>query len=285
MNNKLISVIVTTKNSENTIEACLLSIQNQTYKNIEIILIDNNSIDKTKIIAKKYADKVLNKGPERSSQRNYGGRISKGEHILIIDSDMELSNDLVKGCVDKLTENSNNLALIIPEESFGKSYWARCKKLEKSFYCGVDWMEAARYFKKDIFLEIKGYNEDLYGGEDYDLTQRVIVEYGDNSICAINNLIYHNENQITLIRSCKKKFYYAKELEKYKTIKTNTANFYIQSSIIKRFKLFFSDPGKLFKNPITGLGMLFMKVCEFCIGGLGYFISKKDNKATIIKVD
>jgi len=48
-----ISVIVPTYNSSRTIEKCLKSIKNQTYQNIEIIVIDNNSSDNTLKIAKK----------------------------------------------------------------------------------------------------------------------------------------------------------------------------------------------------------------------------------------
>jgi len=50
-NNPLVSVIITTRNSERTIDKCLSSIKQQTYKNIEIIVVDNNSADKTKEIA------------------------------------------------------------------------------------------------------------------------------------------------------------------------------------------------------------------------------------------
>ena len=64
MDNPLVSVIVPTKNSSKTLEACLRSIKEQSYKNIEIIVVDNNSIDDTKESAKKYTDKVFNFGPE-----------------------------------------------------------------------------------------------------------------------------------------------------------------------------------------------------------------------------
>ena len=69
---KKVSVIVTTKNEAKNIGRCLQSIQNQTYKAIEIIVVDNFSKDETKRIAKKFTKKVFDKGPERSAQRNLG---------------------------------------------------------------------------------------------------------------------------------------------------------------------------------------------------------------------
>lgn len=71
-----VSVIVTTKNEEGHITNCLKNIKAQTYPQdkIEIIVVDNNSSDKTKEIAKEYTDKVYNCGPERSAQRNFGVR-------------------------------------------------------------------------------------------------------------------------------------------------------------------------------------------------------------------
>ena len=80
----LVSVIVPTKNSERTIERCLKSIKEQSYKNIELIVVDNYSEDKTFEIANKYADKIIKKGPERSLQRNYGAKISSVKYCYFI---------------------------------------------------------------------------------------------------------------------------------------------------------------------------------------------------------
>src|SRR5690242_13999566 len=95
----LVSVIVPTKNSQHFLDACLRSIKNQSYKNIELIVVDNNSTDKTKNIAKKYTKRVYNKGPERSAQRNFGASVSKGAYVVFIDSDMQLTKNVIKNCV------------------------------------------------------------------------------------------------------------------------------------------------------------------------------------------
>jgi len=59
----LVSVIIPTKNSGRTIRPCLESVRAQTYRNFEIVVVDNFSSDSTVRIAKEYADLVLLAGP------------------------------------------------------------------------------------------------------------------------------------------------------------------------------------------------------------------------------
>lgn len=269
--NSLVSVIIPTRNSAKFLNTCLSSIKNQTYKNIEIIVVDNNSTDNTKKIAKKYTDKVFNKGPERSAQRNFGAKKANADYFLFIDSDMELSTKVVEECVKKIQSDNKIKALVIPEESIGEGFWAQCKKLERNFYIGVDWIEAARFFPKNIFNEFNGYDERLTSGEDWDLSQRVKKKY---SLDRIDSFIYHNEGKLLLSETIKKKMYYGTKIGNYSSKEENRKGFKSQSSIIKRYKLFFSNPRRLFSNPIIGVGMLFMKTCEFIAVGLGYIFKK-----------
>ncbi len=271
----IVSVIVPTKNSAKTLGACLESIKNQTYEHIEIIVIDNFSSDKTPNIAKKYTKLFYSKGPERSAQRNFGVSTATGKYVIIIDSDMNLSSNVIQECVKVMEDNRKITGLVIPEESFGEGFWARCKKLERSFYVGIPYMEAARFFKRSDYLKVGGYNEKMTSGEDWDLSQR-IEELGE--IDRVGSFIYHNEGRISLWKSIKKKFYYAEKFTKYKYSNKSAANVSQQTSIIGRYRLFFSNPKRLFKNPIIGIGMLFMKTCEFGFGGAGYLRAKIQKK-------
>lgn len=273
--NPLVSVIIPTKNSAEYIDKCLASIKIQSYKKIEIIVVDNNSADKTKEFAKKYIKFIYNKGPERSAQRNFGAKKAKGDFLLFIDSDMELTKDVIKSCVEKfLNSKTENIGgIIIPEKSVGTNFWAKCKALERSFYLGIDWIEAPRFFSTKIFNEFKGYDEKQTGTEDYDLPQRIKGKYGSYSIIRIENIIFHNEGKLSLLYTLKKKYYYVKTANTYRNNKSNKEFYRKQSSIIERYKLFFRRPRKLFKNPYLGLGMLFMKTSEFAAGGLGYLKS------------
>jgi glycosyltransferase involved in cell wall biosynthesis len=267
--NPLVSIIIPTKNSESHIEALLKSIKQQSYKKIEIIVVDNNSADKTKHIAKKYTKNVFNKGPERSAQRNFGASKAKGEYLLFIDSDMILTKSVVKECVE-VAQNTEAKGIVIPEKSIGEGFWARCKALERSFYLGIDWLEAPRFFSKQLFLLFRGYDEKQTGTEDYDLPQRIKQKHGNTSIGRIKSFIIHDEGRLSLLYTLKKKFYYVGTSQNYVKKEANRELFKKQSSIIERYKLFLINPQKLFSNPLIGSGMIIMKTSEFIAGGLGY---------------
>lgn len=271
MSKPIVSVIVPTKNSSRTLDACLKSIKDQSYKEIELIVIDNFSTDNTQAIAKKYTKHVYSKGPERSPQRNFGVSKAKGRYVFIIDSDMNLSQHVVEECVGVMKKNKKITGVVVPEESFGEGFWAQCKKLERSFYVGVSYMEAARFFKKSDYLRLKGYNEKLVSGEDWDLSQR-IAKLGE--IKSIKSYIFHDEGKISLSTTVRKKFYYAKKFEQYKNLNEATSIISQQTSLIGRYKLFLRHPKKLFRNPILGISMLFMKTCEFGFGGAGYISAR-----------
>ena len=97
MSPPLASIIITTKNEEKNIGNCLLSITEQTYPHLEIIIVDNHSSDRTREIALKFTDKFFLKGPERSGQRNYGMiEVAKGKYVMFLDADMILGPKTVE---------------------------------------------------------------------------------------------------------------------------------------------------------------------------------------------
>jgi len=269
--NPKVSVIISTKNSAAFIASCLSSLKSQTYDHIEVIVIDHpQTEDNTFQIAQQYADKVYKYGQERCSQRNYGARHARGKYILIIDSDMELSPAVISACVAKMESDGELRGLIIPEESFGRGFWAQCKKLEKSFYLGVGWIEAARFFRLNDFRRVGGYNEQLIMGEDWDLSQRIgrLGRFG-----RVTEFIYHNEGHINLLSTLRKKIYYARIFKKYAYATRQQSDFDHQSSVWQRFGLFFSQPRKLFARPWIGLGLIFMKTAELGAGALTIIFS------------
>jgi glycosyltransferase involved in cell wall biosynthesis len=275
MSQPLVSVIVPTYNSAESLVTCLQSIKDQTYPKIELIVVDNASKDTTQEVASKFTEHVYNLGPERSAQRNFGVKKATGQYVVIIDSDMELAPEVIEQGVEEMQSNPKVTGLVIPEESFGIGFWAACKRLERSFYLGVPYIEAARFFLRDLYLELGGYDETLVSGEDWDLSQRASNQ---GRLSRVTAFIRHNEGQLSLTRTLKKKYYYAKQFVKYQVKNQSQAVTSNQISILGRYALFFRDPKKLWANPVLALGMLFMKTAEFAVGGFGLLVSKLSTK-------
>jgi len=274
MSNPIVSVIVPTKNSATTLGRCLGSIKKQTYQQLELIVIDNFSFDKTAYVAKQFTNRYYQQGPERSTQRNYGAAKAKGIYIAIIDSDMYLEEHVIEDCVAAI-KPYGVAGVVIPEESIGKGFWARCKALERSFYAGVDYMEAARFFKLESYLRLGGYDESMVSGEDWDFSQR-IQQLG--KLVTIKHEIKHDEQHISLLKTIKKKFYYAQKFAKYTAKNKRSLAVKRQTSLLVRYWLFLSQPRKLWRHPLVGCGMLFMKTCEFGFGGFGMVLGRLQNR-------
>ena len=206
----LVSVVVTTKNEEKNIENCLKSILRQTYPcdKIEIIVVDNNSTDRTKEIARKYADRVYNKGPERSAQRNYGAKQAKGEYYLYLDADMILSPKVIQESVERLEKDNKLVALYIPEIVMGNSFWCKVRRFERSFYNGTV-IDCVRFIRMKDFLAVNGFDESMSGPEDWDLDKK-IRNRGEVDIDIIESLIYHNEGEFNWKNYLNKKRYYTR---------------------------------------------------------------------------
>jgi len=92
MPNIVFSIIINCKNSEEYLEISIQSVLNQSYKNFELIIVDNNSIDKTKVISESFDDKRLRyfntkKNLNLGEARNFGIEKAKGKYIGFLDSD------------------------------------------------------------------------------------------------------------------------------------------------------------------------------------------------------
>lgn len=274
MENPLVSIVVTTKNEEKNIENCIKSIMEQGYKNVEIIVVDNNSSDRTKEIALKYTEKVFDKGPERSAQRNYGMiDKSSGEYVMFIDADMILAPSLIEKCVEYFKGGSEKIyALWIPEIVLGNKFFSKCRRFERSFYNGTV-IDGARFFRKDKFVEVGGFDLSMSGPEDWDIDKKI----GRGNIRLIDSkdsVIYHNEAEFDLKKYLSKKGYYAKSFDGY--INKWGKN---DEDVKKQFGLFYRYFGVFFENgkwkklllhPILTLGMYFLRF----LVGISYLINK-----------
>lgn len=257
----LISVIITTKNEERNIKKCLESVMAQNYpkEELEIVVVDNNSKDKTKEIALKYTGKVFDKGPERSAQRNFGVEKSSGDYFIYLDADMILSENVIRDCVEKIKSDSDIVALYISEVVMGKNFWSQVRRFERSFYDGTA-IDCARFVKKEKFLEVHGFDENLTGPEDWDLDKK-LRKIGRVEL--IKTPIYHNEAEFDLKKYLDKKGYYAQKFDTYiAKWGKNDQDIRKQFNVCYRFLGVFIEKGKwkkLLAHPILTLGMYFLR--------------------------
>lgn len=259
--NPLVSVVVTTKNEEKHIAACLDSIKNQSYKNIEIIVVDNNSEDKTKEIALRFTPHVFNHGPERSAQRNYGIiHKAKGDYVMFVDADMTLSPHVVADCVERIKVDSSIVGLYISEIITGDSFWSKVRRFERSFYDGTV-IDCVRFIRRDKFVEVGGFDENLTGPEDWDLDKK-LRKIGKTAL--IKTPIYHNEAEFNLKKYLSKKNYYAKSFNSYiSKWGKNDPDIKKQFGFWYRYFGVFLERGKwkkLISHPILMVGIYLLRV-------------------------
>ncbi|MCI8778348.1 MAG: glycosyltransferase family 2 protein [Bacilli bacterium] len=103
--NELISIIIPVYNTEDYLDKCLSSIINQTYKNIEIIIIDDGSTDNSKKIIKQYMNKdcrisyYYQNNSGVAIARNSGIDKAQGDYIAFIDSDDYIDLTFIEKCM------------------------------------------------------------------------------------------------------------------------------------------------------------------------------------------
>ena len=103
------SIIVPVYNVEKYIKKCINSILNQTYKNYEIIIINDGSTDKSKKILESYKNidniKIINQTNKGLSvARNIGIKNASGDYLLFVDSDDYIDNDLLENLNKNITD-------------------------------------------------------------------------------------------------------------------------------------------------------------------------------------
>jgi len=167
--NNRISIIIPTYNSAQTLPKCLEYIFDQTYKNIEIIIVNDGSIDSTQEILKRYQSKVKiinQKNQGAPSARNRGFRESTGEYLLFIDADVYLKKDCVQKMFQTLQEN--------PKTAYAYSSfrwgWKKFKlwKFNAEKLKQMPYIHTCSLTKRETF-PVGGFDETLKRFQDWDL--------------------------------------------------------------------------------------------------------------------
>ena len=128
---KMISVIVPVFNIEQYLEKCIESIVNQTYRNLQIILVDDGSTDKSGEICDAYAQKdsrikVIHKqNGGLSDARNYGLEKAEGDLLSFIDGDDWIHPQMYEIMTDAIEKNSADMAVCQYQQTDEKSFLRR----------------------------------------------------------------------------------------------------------------------------------------------------------------
>ena len=270
---KKLSVVITTRNEEANIANCIHAFD-AVRENVEIIVVDNASTDATTKIAADLGATVLDKGPERSAQRNLGWRTAAADWIIVLDADMILPVALIGEILSTLVPHPSSLvplAYWIPEVRTGRGIRVKARNFERSFYDGTC-IDALRLFHKSVLEKTGGYDENLIAGpEDWELDIRVLAT--DAKCAVLKNHLIHNEKQLTLKRMLEKKAYYTKSMATYQAKWKDHPALKKQFGLYYRFLGVFIENGKwkrLLRHPILAIVMYFER---FAVG-LTYLLNR-----------
>lgn len=205
MNNKLISVIVPVYNVEKYIKRCLDSIINQTYKNLEVILIDDGSTDESGKICDEYEKKdnrikvIHQNNSGVASSRNIGIENSSGLYITFIDSDDFVEVDYIEILFKEIMNNDCDVSTCLYNKYSDKlkrkrnidyvvsKYSGKKALLSMLYQKNIDSSLWGKMYKSKLLKSIKINNYKVF--EDFDALYRIFNS--DIKVCFINDYLYN----------------------------------------------------------------------------------------------
>lgn len=242
MEKELISVIVPIYNIENYVRRCINSIINQTYANIEILLIDDGSVDNSGKICDEYKDeriKVFHKeNGGLSDARNYGIDKSKGKYITTIDGDDYVDPNYIENLYNLLINSSADISSInrfdfIENEANGIISKVNYYEIKGTrIYSSEEYLKEivkdrlpheawAKLYKREIFKK-NLYEKNLKIYEDLEFLIRILKKEKLKIVCntEVYGYYYRKRNNSLMTSSYDK--YWENELKYYiKLIKNN----------------------------------------------------------------
>lgn len=222
MNDSLISVIIPIYNAEKTLKRCIDSLLNQTYSNLELLLIDDGSTDNSNKICKKFSlidkrVKYLKKDNGGvSSARNMGLKVATGDFIAFVDSDDYVEENMFELLINNLISNKADIAIcnlfyedinkkIIYRFDHKNSMFDKTDYPELSYYkkCISGYVCNKLYSKKIIYNDNNSFirfNTDITIAEDDLFNYKLLEKNKFIKYIYINDKLYHyviNENSAT----------------------------------------------------------------------------------------
>ena len=255
MNNEMVSVIIPIYNTQKYLKRCMDSVIEQTYQNIEIILIDDGSSDNSLEICKKYQENdkrvyiISGKNCGVSHARNLGIDKAKGKYLYFVDSDDYLEKEAIEKMLIEYKMRNNQLVIagykeiennLVKEKNWGKQEITneRAKELvlHENGVGGYLWNKlfvASLIKKNDIKFQedISVWEDVLFVMQYLNQCDNVIIindciyAYCRREGSAVEHSLYNNKlyTQMTAMDRISKSVYLnnvAKEILKYRRIRS-----------------------------------------------------------------
>jgi len=269
MNNSKFSIIVPIYNVEKYLDFCLKSIKEQTFKDFEVIMVDDGSTDNSSDIAKKYVNEQFKyyhkKNGGLSSARNYGVQHATGQYIMFVDSDDYIATNTLEK-LDIHINKHHNLDVIRYELCTVDENHNLISNYQSFSFSNKSADEAFPLLLKNIFVEpapLYIINRKFYLNNEFSFAEKKLHEdFGLIPLILIsakkvssidfcgyyyvqrNGSIINNSNYNHTVKKVYDTLYHFdilyKKAKKVKTISKNTLNVfnsYISNALISRGKL------------------------------------------------
>ena len=213
--NFLVSIVVPVYNAEKYLEQCLNSIQNQTYKNFEVILVNDGSMDHSETICKEFVEVdtrfryFLKVNGGASSARNFGLDHVTGDFITFIDADDWVDENHLEVLINNIKENNSDMAVSSIKKfdnvssfefrvySNQEKYLLNYNKLNREEFLVIlpklihasnsYKIAVSKLFKKELVTDVR-FDESIVYGEDLDFFFKIYNNI--NSISYVDEVTY-----------------------------------------------------------------------------------------------
>ncbi len=241
------TLLVLVYNTENYIKRCLDSVIKQTYKELEIILIDDGSEDSSGKICDEYAEKdkrikvVHRQNQGISLERNFGISIAKGKYIGFVDTDDYIEPSMIEKLVESIEKNNTDISICnyYPNnktnlEELFTSRKAMTYIMNKKYFRGYTWN---KLYKTEMMRKLL-FDKTIFMAEDLLFNCEYLLE--SEKCSYINEKLYHyniNNNSISNSKISEKYLTILDMYDKLKKIYQDNNIDYLPYLYIDNFKV------------------------------------------------
>jgi glycosyltransferase involved in cell wall biosynthesis len=187
-----VSVIIPTKNEQERLPLLLKSIELQTYSNIEVIVADSMSTDKTEEIARKFSAKVV-KIPVDSVGHacSTAAKQSSGSIIIRCDADTLFLPEFMEKIVRTFQDNNGINVILSSHYYYDGNFIINFLSFLYIKYWRAPFMTPGYMtaIRSEIYFEVGGYDPQMRRDEDTDLGRRIVRRYGSSRILVDRKLV------------------------------------------------------------------------------------------------